>query len=167
MNLYDISKDCGFKLDEDVLLAFAAALATDTAFLRTAGSEELTYLGKFLGRRKMEDVFEVVLGNRIELKTFIKDLEGIEVSNGICYGRFSRDDHFIFFADSLMYSLGCKTVVGLLEWGVWVFTRKKDVQHVFSKLKELDRLGYERRVGKIYGLKDLDLIKELLSQNRR
>ncbi len=163
MNLYDLSKDAGIKLRDDVLLGFAAALVTDTAFLRTASSEELTYLGKFLGRRKLEEIMEIVLGGRIELSSFIADLMSIEVENGMCFGHFKNEDHFVFFVDSLMYALECNVCAGLLDWGVWVFAKKSCVQRVFQKLKKLEAMGYKRKVGKIYGLKDLELVKGILT----
>ena len=158
MNLYDISKDTGLKLSDDVLTAFAAALVTDTAFLRTARSEELLYLSKFLDGRKMEDIFEIVLGGRISWKEFLKDLNGVKFCKEICYGDFTNENHFLFFVDSMMYALSCKVVVGRFKWGIWVYTKKEHIQEVFSRLKALERDGYVRKGGKLYGIKDIEEI---------
>ena len=158
MYLYDISSDAGINLSDDVLISFAAAIVTDTAFLRTARSEELLYLSKFLDGRKMEDIFEIVLGGRISWKEFLLDLNRIKFCKDICYGDFSNENHFLFFVDSIMYALSCKIVVGRFKWGIWVYTKKEHIQEVFSRLKALGRDGYVRKGGKLYGIKDMEEI---------
>ena len=156
MYLYDISKEVGLKLSDDVLISFASAVVTDTAFLRTARSEEMLYLGKFLKNHKMEEIFEIVLGGRIHWKSFLKDLYSLNFCKNICYGEFSSENHFLFFVDSIMYALSCEVVIGKFEWGVWVYTKKESIQKAFSELKAFERKGVERKGGKLYGVKDIE-----------
>ncbi len=158
MNLYDISS--GIDLPEDVLFSFAVALVTDTAILRTASSEELEYLSKFLGRRKMEDVYKVVFKGSVNMEDFLKDLNDLSFSGEVCYGRFSVEDHFMFFCDTFMYALGCKVVAGEFDWGVWIYSEKGYMQKVFKVLKSLEE-KFRREGGKIIGA-DLCVVLSLL-----
>ena len=161
MNLYDMSKDAGLKLPDEVLLSFALALITDTAILRTASSEELLYLSKFLNGRKMEEVFKLAFEGVVDPITFAREIEKVEVLKTkykICHGRFSSDENFMYFIDTFMYVLGCRIVVGKLDWGIWVYTEKSLIQKVYPLLKDMESKGYRRRGGRIFNLKDVDMI---------
>jgi len=162
MYLYDISSIAGIKLSDDVLISFATAIVTDTAFLRTARSEEMLYLSKFLKNWKMEEIFEVVLGGKIYWKEFLLDLNRIKFCKDVCYGDFSNENHFLFFVDSMMYALSCKVVVGRFKWGIWVYTKKSHIQETFKLLKEIELKGYKRKSGKIYGFKDIHVLLQNL-----
>ncbi len=162
MNLYDISKECGVSLPEDVLFSFAVALTIDTAFLRTARSEELEYLSYFLNGRRMEDVYRIVLKGKIKnLRKFIEDLKSLEIldkERRICLLRFSEDDHFFFFVDTFMYSLDCEIVVGKMDWGTWVYSIKELTSKVFSIAKRLGGKG----IGKIPNFHNVQKLIEML-----
>ncbi len=153
MNLFDISSEAGYELSDGVLFSFAVALVTDTSVLRTATSEELYYLSVFLKNRRMEDVFRVIFRGAVKMEPFLKDLESVGKSGSLCYGKFSSEDHFTFFCDTFMYSLECSVVIGELDWGVWFFSEKRFVQRLFHFLKELEKMGYERKGGKVIGMK--------------
>ncbi len=159
MNLYDISD--GINLSDDVLFAFAVALVTDTAILRTASSEELFYLSKFIRRKRLEDVFKVIFRGSVRMEDFLKDLEGIVVNGSLCFGRFSNEDHFMFFCDTLMYSLGCEIVIGELDWGIWMYAEKSVVQDLFRVLKILEK-DYKRVGGKLIGADLHTVLKRLI-----
>jgi hypothetical protein len=162
MNLYDISREAGYELDEDILFAFAVALTTDTALLRTATSEELLYLSLFLQERRMEDVFKVIFKGAVKIEDFMNDLNSLNVSNGICYGRFSKEDHFMFFCDTFMYALDCKIVLGELEWGVWFFSEKAFLQKMFGIIKKMENEGYVRKGNRVFEI-TLDIALRYLS----
>ena len=148
MNLYDISE--GLNLSEKVLFTFAVALVTDTAILRTASSEELIYLSKFLKGRKLEDVFKVIFEGSVKMEDFLRDLSGIKMEKSICFGRFSNEDHFLFFCDTFMYALRCNIVAGEFDWGVWIYAEKKMIQPLFRVLKILEK-DFKRSGGRLIG----------------
>ena len=148
MNLYDLSE--GLDLPDEVLFSFAVALVTDTAVLRTASSEELLYLSKFLRGKRLEDVFKVVFEGSVKMEDFLSDLSGVKKEGSICHGKFSSDDHFLFFCDTFMYALGCEVVAGELDWGVWLYAEKEMVQPLFRALKILER-DFKRIGGKLMG----------------
>ncbi len=158
MNLYDIS--AGINLPDEVLFSFAVALVTDTAILRTASSEELYYLSRFMKGRRLEDVFKVIFKGSVKMEEFLKDLESIAINGPLCFGKFSNEDHFMFFCDTLMYSLGCEIVVGELEWGIWMYAEKGMVQELFRVLKVLER-DYKRVGGKLIGADLHTVLKRL------
>ncbi len=163
MNLYDMSREAGLDLPEDVLLTFALALVTDTAILRTAGSEELEYLSRFMKGRKMEEILELAFGGVVDPRGFAQEVLSVEKVGRICFGHFENDDHFLFFVDTFMYVMECEIVIGRLDWGVWVYSKKHLVQKVYPILKEMELEGYRRRGGRLFGLGDVDLILERLS----
>ncbi len=162
MNLYDISRECGVSLPEDVLFSFAVALTIDTALLRTARSEELEYLSYFLNGRRMEDVYKVILKGKIkDLGKFIEDLKSLEIIDErrkICFLSFSEDDHFFFFVDTFMYSLDCEIVVGKMSWGTWIYSIKELTSKVFSIAKKLGGKG----MGRIPNFHDVQKLIEML-----
>lgn len=161
MNLYDLSKECGISLSENVLFSFAVALTVDTALLRTAKSEELEYLSYFLGKKRMEDVYRVILKGKVKnLEKFIEDLKSLEIlddNRKICLLRFSEDDNFFFFVDTFMYSLDCEIVIGKMAWGTWVYSIKDLTSKIFSLTKKLGGEGF----GKIPKFYDIQKIIEL------
>ena len=146
MNLYDISD--GLNLPDEVLFTFAVALVTDTAVLRTASSEELFYLSKFLKSKRLEDVLKVIFTGSVKMGEFLKDLESIVVDGPLCFGKFSSEDHFLFFCDTFMYALGCEIVAGEFDWGVWMYAEKSRIQDLFRALKILET-DYKRIGGKL------------------
>ncbi len=161
MNLYDISIEAGYELTAKILFSFAVALVTDTALLRTASSEEMYYLSLFLNGRRMEEVYEVVFRDAVRMEDFVGDLSTIESEKGVCWGRFSSDDHFTFFVDTFMYALGCSVVVGERDWGVWVYAKKRRVQEAFRILKKLESV-YDRKGGKLIGARLDEILSYLL-----
>ncbi len=165
MNLYDMSVEAGLKLSDDVLLAFALALVTDTSILRTASSEEMEYLSYFLNGRKMEEVLELAFGDVVDPERFSSEVSRVEEFEGnlkMCLGDFADDEAFLFFVDTFMYVMRCDIVIGRLDWGCWVYAKKEFVQKVYPVLKEIEQLGYKRRGGRIFGLRKFEIILEKL-----
>lgn len=162
MNLYDLSKE--IELDEDVLFAFAVALVTDTGFLKAARSEEIQYLGKFLNNHVLEDVFEIVLADKINShQKFIDILSTMEIvgmKSEIGIVQCDNDDEFLCVVDLLMLPLDLSIIIGKLPWGIWVYCRKKLVQKVYQGV--LSKFQ-DREAGKLYGFYDVRLIVELLT----
>lgn len=161
MNLYDLSKE--MQLDEKVLFAFAVALVTDTGFLKTARSEEIEYLAKFLGNHILEEVFDVILFGKIEdTKRFVDILSKIQIIEQrfkIGLVECENDDEFLCVVDLLMFPLGLSIIIGRLPWGIWVYCRKNLVQKIYQQLL---RNFSNREAGKLFDFYDLDLIIDLL-----
>lgn len=165
LNLYDLSPR---ELPEDVLFCFAVALVSETAFLRTAGSEELMYLSKFLKGHILEDVFELVLEGRVRnIAGFMARLSKIEIVDSkvrIGIVECEDDDEFLCAADVIMYPLSLEVLLGKMPWGIWVYCKKKLVQKVYSALRRFDN----RKAGRIYETKSVDtVLKAILEEFER
>lgn len=159
LNLFDLSEG---KLPEDVLFAFAVALVSETAFLRTASSEDLMYLSKFLVDHVLEDVFELILEGRVKnIESFLTRLSKINIINAdfrIGIVECEDDDEFLCVADVAMYPLSLSVLLGRLPWGVWVYCKKKFVQKIYRSLRHFKN----RKAGRIYETKDVDLVLKVI-----
>ncbi|MCX7813102.1 MAG: hypothetical protein N2250_05575 [Pseudothermotoga sp.] len=164
LNLFDLS---GGKLPKDVLFAFAVALVSETAFLRTASSEDLMYLSKFLVGHVLEDVFELILEGRVKnVEGFLERLSKIKIIDAdfkIGIVECEDDDEFLCVADMAMYPLSLSVLLGRLPWGVWVYCKKKFVQRIYRSLRRFKK----RKAGRIYETNDLDLVlKAILEESQ-
>jgi len=155
LNLYDLSHQV---LPDDVLFCFAVALVSETAFLRTASCEDLTYLSKFIGRHVLEDVFELILEDRVkDVTNFLTRLSKIEIVESkvkIGIVESKDDDEFLCVADIAMYPLSLSVLLGRMPWGVWVYCKKKLVQKVYSALRRFE----DRKAGRIYETRDVEVV---------
>lgn len=163
MNLYDLSKE--MQLDEEVLFAFAVALVTDTGFLKTARSEELEYLARFLGRYILEEVFDAILFGKIKntkkLFDVLSKMQIIEKKYRMGLVECEDDDEFLCIVDLLMFPLGLSIIIGRLPWGIWVYCKKNLVQKIYQQiLKDFPN----REAGKVFGFYNIDLIMDLLER---
>lgn len=158
LNLYDLVDE----LPEDVLFCFAVALVSETAFLRTACSEDLVYLSKFLTAHVLEDIFELILEGRVkDQEGFLRRLSKIQIVDdcvrvGII--ECEDDDEFLCAADVAMYPLSLSVLIGRMPWGVWVYCKKKLVQKVFAALGQFKK----RRVGRIYETRDVETVLRVI-----
>ncbi len=155
LNLYDLSRG---DLPEDVLYCFAVALVSETAFLRTACCEDLMYLSKFIGRHVLEDIFELILEERVrDIHGFLARLSKIEIVDSkvrIGIVECKDDDEFLCVADMAMYPLSLSILLGRMPWGVWVYCKKKLVQKVYSALRRFEN----RKAGRIYETSDVEVV---------
>ncbi|HDM69946.1 MAG TPA: hypothetical protein ENG58_00890 [Thermotogales bacterium] len=162
LNLFDYSEKAGLHLSDDLLLIFAVALVTDTALLRTATGEELTYLGYFLKKRRLEEVFEIIMRGRLS-RDILKRAEKMRMYNvyGMKVGilEVADDDEFHLFIDVLFEPLGLDVIVGDTNWGSWVFTRKRLLQKINKIFKDS---GFEwNSWGRIEGKKWWEILRTL------
>ncbi|MBC7123147.1 MAG: hypothetical protein H5T94_07950, partial [Pseudothermotoga sp.] len=155
LNLYDLSRQV---LPDDVLFCFAVALVSETAFLRTACSEDLMYLSRFLSGHVLEDVFELILEGRVkDISDFLTRLSRIEIVDSrerIGIIECKDDDEFLCVVDLAMYPLSLSVLLGKMPWGVWVYCKKKLVQKVYSALRRFEN----RKAGRIYETKDVQAV---------
>ncbi|MFN4191250.1 MAG: hypothetical protein ACK4E2_09655 [Pseudothermotoga sp.] len=163
MNLYDLSEET--QLDEKVLFAFAVALVTDTAFLKTAKAEEAQYLAKFLNDHTLEEVFDVILFGRVKnserLVDVVSKMQVIDGKLKIGLVECENDDEFLCVVDLLMFPLGFSIIIGRLPWGIWIYCKKNLVQKVYQHiLKNFPN----REAGKLFGFYNFDLLIDLLEK---
>ncbi|QTA37450.1 phosphoesterase [Thermosipho ferrireducens] len=154
VNLYELSIVNEIELSEDILLAFAVGLYTDTAALRTARSNEFYYMSKFLLEKRLEDILDIIYLEPIDKDNFLKLLENIKFfyikTLSIAVSKFNNQNEYFGFIDGLFNILNLDILIGILPEGIKIHMKKKHIQKVYHRL--LIPLQKELRINRDHGI---------------
>ncbi len=168
INLYEVSKRWKIKLSDKLKFLFSIAIYSDTAMLKTARKEQLSYIIELMGDHTIEDIIQYACPHRFD-ESFLNQVANLQLKDGVLYGDVRDGDEFYGIVDGVFKVMDAKVFCAVTTGKdvMKFYCDKRNYQWLIQRILKPFSEKYNVRYAhtNLYNFTDYNSIIEFIKEN--